>query len=507
MRWKRWRWRRCVHCWPAPWKPPLFSRPIGWVRNVPVPDVGECVPFSVTHDPSSCGPAAVSITTSRKPIARRAAGIFFPQRPILKLNTHGYSPSVLNKIVQAAGQVKSHRVAAAVLGVVGEISISGRHVNRLTEEIGTELQEKRDRETEDYVHHRRAEPVTSAPSLVAVAMDGGRVMTRESGQGPGVHGEAWKEDKVACLLTLKAETFAEDPHAEPPRCFLDAPAVDNLVREMQSHHGRREENELPQLAELSLGKEQPPAASAASPLTEDTVSGERAWPPKRTKNARTCVATMQDCDGFGKMVAAEAHRRNFQAAPRGALLGDGSAWIWRQQEKWFRHLTPVVDFVHALTYLYVTATTLAASVTERWQLYAAWMTLCWQGKVRQVIEDLETRSECLGSFEGQLPPTDPREALRRTLTYLKNNESRMNYSEYRKQGLPVSSSMVESLIKEVNYRVKGTEKFWDNPEGAEAILQVRAAQLCDDDRLSEYIASRPGTPFRQYKTREYAQAA
>ena len=47
----------------------------------------------------------------------------------------------------------------------------------------------------------------------------------------------------------------------------------------------------------------------------------------------------------------------------------------------------------------------------------------------------------------------------------------MRYPEYRKQGMPVTSSMVESLIKEVNYRVQGTEKFWDNPEGAEAILQ------------------------------------
>jgi hypothetical protein len=414
---------------------------------------------------------------------------------------------VLNKIVQAAGQVKSHQLAAKVLGVVGEISISGRHVNRLTEEIGTELKEKRDRETEDYVHHRREEPTPPAPELVAIALDGGRVMTRESGQGPGVHGETWKEDKVACLLTLKAETFATDPHPEPPRCFLDAPDVDKLVREIQSHHGRRGENELPQLAELSLGKDQPPAAPIASSTTDQTVPDEKTWPPKRTKNARTCVATMQDCEEFGKMVAAEAHHRNFPAAPRGALLGDGSAWIWKQQEKWFRHLTPVVDFVHALTYLYVTATVLAASVTERWQLYVTWMTLCWQGKVRQVIEDLEAR---LGSLEpwtsaNKLPPTDPREALRRTLTYLKNNESRMNYSEYRKQGLPVSSSMVESLIKEVNYRVKGTEKFWDNPEGAEAILQVRAAQLSDDDRLSDYIANRPGSAWRQYKTRERAE--
>ncbi|MDY3558423.1 LysR family transcriptional regulator, partial [Gemmata sp. JC673] len=60
--------------------------------------------------------------------------------------------------------------------------------------------------------------------------------------------------------------------------------------------------------------------------------------------------------------------------------------------------------------------------------------------------------------------------MRQTLSYLKNNEKRMNYVEYRKKGRGVSSSMVESLIKDVNYRVKGTEKFWNDHEGAEAIL-------------------------------------
>ncbi len=428
---------------------------------------------------------------------------------MLKLGTHGYSPSVLNKIVQAAGQMKSHRLAAVVLGIVGEIAISGRHVNRLTEEIGSELQEKRDRETEDYVHHRRTEPAAVAPERVAVALDGGRVLTRESGQGPGVHGEQWKEDKVACLLTLEGKTYAEDPHPQPPRCFLDAPEVDQLVRDIQTHHGPRTDNELPQLAELRWGKEKPPAASATSATsaaTEPAVA-KKTWPPKRTQNARTCVATLQDCHAFGKMVAAEAYRRNFQAAPCGALLGDGSAWIWNQQEKWFRDLTPIVDFVHALTYLYVTATVLASSVSQRWQAYVTWMTLCWQGRVGEVIADLEARLACLEPFDGPLPPTDPREALRRTLTYLKNNASRMNYPAYRQQGLPVSSSMVESLIKEINYRVKGTEKFWDNPEGAEAILQVRAALLSDDDRLANHIARRPGSAIRRHTSRKSTQAA
>ena len=43
--------------------------------------------------------------------------------------------------------------------------------------------------------------------------------------------------------------------------------------------------------------------------------------------------------------------------------------------------------------------------------------------------------------------------------------------------------------------------FWNDPEGAEAILQVRAAALCDDGRLVEHLKTRPGYPFtRRLKT-------
>jgi hypothetical protein len=51
------------------------------------------------------------------------------------------------------------------------------------------------------------------------------------------------------------------------------------------------------------------------------------------------------------------------------------------------------------------------------------------------------------------------------------------------------------LVKQINYRAKGTEMFWNDPEGAEAILQVRAAALCDDERLVEHLKTRLGHPF------------
>ena len=57
---------------------------------------------------------------------------------------------------------------------------------------------------------------------------------------------------------------------------------------------------------------------------------------------------------------------------------------------------------------------------------------------------------------------------------------------------------MESLVKEISYRVKGTEMFWNNPDGAEAILQFRAAALSDDDRLSKHLHARPGCPFTRH---------
>ena len=68
---------------------------------------------------------------------------------------------------------------------------------------------------------------------------------------------------------------------------------------------------------------------------------------------------------------------------------------------------------------------------------------------------------------------------------MENNRDKMRYPEYRRLRLPISSVGVESVIKQLNRRVKGTEKFWAEG-GAEAILQVRAAHLSADGRVGRY---------------------
>jgi hypothetical protein len=85
-----------------------------------------------------------------------------------------------------------------------------------------------------------------------------------------------------------------------------------------------------------------------------------------------------------------------------------------------------------------------------------------------------------------------------TLGYAENNRSRMNYPQYRREGLPTMSGLVESLIKQFNYRVKGTEKSWTQTN-AESILQVRAAVLSEDERFEKHMENRPCPQFRKYE--------
>jgi hypothetical protein len=85
--------------------------------------------------------------------------------------------------------------------------------------------------------------------------------------------------------------------------------------------------------------------------------------------------------------------------------------------------------------------------------------------------------------------------------YLSNNAARMHYDAYRRQGLPIMTSAVESVIKMVNRRVKGTEKFWSEG-GAEAILQLRADYLSETEILPRFWTEREqqtgtGRPYRR----------
>jgi hypothetical protein len=413
----------------------------------------------------------------------------------LRLTAHDYSPSVLGKINRSAAREPSFREAAEAMADLAEVTISGRQLGRIAQEVGQELQASRDHHVSQFQAGTLEPRVATRPALAVVEVDGGRLQIRGQGEGPGAHEASWREDKIAVLATMTQVVSACDPEPELPACFRDRGFVEKVIGAIGG--------------DGSMG---PPAAPAEG-FIDQPVPLSLEPPVLRSGPelaVRTYVASTGPSDQFGPMVAAEARRRNFTEAAARAFLGDGSAWIWSLQASLFPTFVPIVDFLHALGHVFAAAKAAATDTEGRWELFQGWAEACWKGRVSQVIEELRTLRDvqaCLLVADvGRLADDDPREVIARELCYLEHNRERMDYPRYRREGLPWTTSYVESTVKIFNRRVKGSEKFWGEA-GAEAILQLRAAFLSEDGRLERHLKERPCSPFRNYKTRETRKVA
>lgn len=351
-----------------------------------------------------------------------------------------------------------------------------------------DLARQRDEQAQQRRRRQLQPRVAVTPEVVAVEVDGGRLRTRAPDSGPGVHGAENKETKVACLVTLTDVAHAEDPQPEPPPSFVQPRRIQRLVQQMAGQASDP-------LAAADTPAVEPEAQAAAAAAASPDPPAEP-WAPRRL--VRTCLASMVPSRAFGPLMAAEAQSRDFYAARRRAFVADGQAYNWTIQRGYFADFVPIVDLLHVVCYLCKAAQAVEAEA-ERWPLYLRWLRCCWQGHVSEVVTQMERYQETLGRPppEQERAANDARVVLAEALTYLRNNVERMDYPRYRREGLPTTSSLVESLVGEFNARVKGKQKFWNRPAGAEAVLQVRAALLSEDGRLERYFAERPGSPYRR----------
>ena len=243
-----------------------------------------------------------------------------------------------------------------ILKKLAELSVSVPEILELSSMIGQELREHLEAQAAAHAVQTLEPQYTQAPSLAVVSPDGGRIMTRAEGQR-GVHEQAWKETKNACLMTMSSTPSEQDPHPELPTCFKDRVYVEQLVREVHSTACRGSQNsgEIPAISgETAVVSSPACESSAVQPVTKESRTE---WRPQRL--VRTCVSSMVSSDEFGPLVAGEAQRRGFYQAARRAFLGDGQAWNWTLQATHFSTFVPIADFVHPLGYVYDAARVLA----------------------------------------------------------------------------------------------------------------------------------------------------
>ena len=404
----------------------------------------------------------------------------------------------MQKTVHLATKLPSFQSARDSVAQTLEVELSTKRVERLTERIGCERVTQRELsiaewETLMLVEKLAAPPGIKAPAVVCISADGGRMQRCDL---PSTAQSHWCEDKIGALFELRPNPHESDPCPQIPDKFLDVAKMDEVTREIKSGVPKVAANEAC-LANAAVSiDDKVNAAGAVASLTREAIVME---PP--IIEHRDVIASLADSTTFGKQLAARAWSLGFAGALLKAFIADGSSSNWGLWQREFKHqnYVPILDFIHALTYVF-SAAMAGRSHAAGEPIYRRWITCLWQGEVQQVIAEVATRATELGPLPADASTTDPRQIVADTLTYLTNQQSRMKYPAYRQAGLPITSSPIESTVKQINHRVKGSEKFW-SATGGEALLQLRADQLSDTAPLDLFWTNRTrqATGTRNYK--------
>ena len=405
------------------------------------------------------------------------------------------SPSLLEKVSALGVLLKSFPQGAVASQKLLEFTLGSKRIERVTERIGSERVAQRKaavlaHKTRPLMEKVAGPPDVAPPDCAAVMCDGGRHQRVEQNEDSKTH---WYEYKAGICLSVASVVSAQDPCPEVPAFLLDHDAVATLTREIGHKAADVPEAADPSgvsLADTATGASLEALLTASASELATSASPRRGLPLSPQVLSRDVVATLENSREFGRLLATQAWSLGLFQATRKAFVADGLNWNWSLFEQHFQPFgfVPILDLIHAVTYVFAAATA-GRPPSQSSTIYRRWVTWVWRGEVSQVIVELAARQAELGLPTDTDSDTSPRRIVRDALTYLQNQQSRMNYPEYRRQGLPLTSSHMESTIKELNYRLKGSEKFWSK-SGGEAVLQLKADTLCDSQPLIPFWTQR-----------------
>ena len=127
--------------------------------------------------------------------------------------------------------------------VLGQ-KVSTNTVERICLEVADDLAAAEQREWNGVIDGE-----VPVPSLAIVEFDGGRIRTRKTDCGPGVHLEAtgWNETKNAIFVSAVSAANDVDPQPEPPSCFLDPDHVAKLAESSKTTENTASQGDLADL--------------------------------------------------------------------------------------------------------------------------------------------------------------------------------------------------------------------------------------------------------------------
>jgi len=214
----------------------------------------------------------------------------------------------------------------------------------------------------------------------------------------------------------------------------------------------------------------------------DPITGE--WAQVACAVNNSYVAHLGDAQGFAPLIWSEAQSRGWEDARHTQTIGDGALWIWNLADEYFPRSVRTLDWYHGSEYLHKAARLLfpaSDAATTRWFTRAE--TLLFQGQAETIalsMADKIARNPLLANDE-----------LTAAITYFQHNHKRMQYMEFREDGFPIGSGMVESAAKQFKARFTGPGMRWSRT-GLQRLIPIRAALLSQSfDQLWDSVFSSP----------------
>jgi hypothetical protein len=178
------------------------------------------------------------------------------------------------------------------------------------------------------------------------------------------------------------------------------------------------------------------------------------------------VAHLGGPERFGEHLWAMAQQRGWEQHYDTQAIGDGAPWIWNLVNFHFYDSRQTIDYYHASEHLHHAADLLYPTDPEaahRWLNRNE--TRLFQGHADQIAANLAQ------AVSGH---SQRHKDLRTEADYFRKHKRRMQYLEFREEGYPIGSGMVESEAKQFKARFCGPGMRWSR-NGAERLIPVRAA--------------------------------
>jgi hypothetical protein len=235
--------------------------------------------------------------------------------------------------------------------------------------------------------------------------------------------------------------------------------------------------------------------------TRDTPRGESSWKEvklalffaakdtKRRKRGNEETVSIKKKDyavrfgevkSFGEHLLAAAERNHCFDYEQLVIISDGATWIRQLGKELFPDAVQILDFWHLAENLYAFARFLFHDDESK---YKPWARACIERLIERLKEgNAEDRAAVLAELKRYEKRKCPA-GVCNAYTYLKNNQKKIRYAEYKAKGWYIGSGPMESSNKTaVQRRMKQSGMRWDT-EHARRLLALRIRY--DSDRWNE----------------------